>query len=334
MRSPLQSLRTQAPTSARHVAFVLLQRCVACALEFDLRVCAPTQIATSTSILCPALQKAVTMATATPSRQTTCGMRAGRPNLEVFPSAFPKIRCPSSRTLGGPRSSSQAVARRGPVFQHRYQPRQPRRSPQQLGLPTPVQRTDHPKGSKQSTLAPSHAQGLHQRQPRVQAQVGNAKARPPVPNHATLRAHGSGQKLVLNYGQRRYQERAGPLCDTVWSDTPTTDDPHNAWLHDEPLLHPLSTHAGLWQVSVHIANVKPATAPMPDSLVADSSMSLASTSPLAELVRAENRSKMLAALPYWVPTLARDVNSTPTNTARTELHSMITFHHANTRGSS
>ena len=27
------------------------------------------------------------------------------------------------------------------------------------------------------------------------------------------------------------------------------------------------------------------------------------------------------------------VNSTPTNTARTELHSMITFHHANTRGS-
>ena len=29
----------------------------------------------------------------------------------------------------------------------------------------------------------------------------------------------------------------------------------------------------------------------------------------------------------------RNVNSTPTNTARTELHSMITFHHANTRGS-
>ena len=27
------------------------------------------------------------------------------------------------------------------------------------------------------------------------------------------------------------------------------------------------------------------------------------------------------------------VNSTPTNTARTELHSIITFHHANTRGS-
>ena len=27
------------------------------------------------------------------------------------------------------------------------------------------------------------------------------------------------------------------------------------------------------------------------------------------------------------------LNSTPTNTARTELHSMITFHHANTRGS-
>ena len=27
------------------------------------------------------------------------------------------------------------------------------------------------------------------------------------------------------------------------------------------------------------------------------------------------------------------VNSTPTNTTRTELHSMITFHHANTRGS-
>ena len=27
------------------------------------------------------------------------------------------------------------------------------------------------------------------------------------------------------------------------------------------------------------------------------------------------------------------VNSTPTNTARTELHSMITFHHANMRGS-
>ena len=27
------------------------------------------------------------------------------------------------------------------------------------------------------------------------------------------------------------------------------------------------------------------------------------------------------------------VNSTPTNTAHTELHSMITFHHANTRGS-
>ena len=27
------------------------------------------------------------------------------------------------------------------------------------------------------------------------------------------------------------------------------------------------------------------------------------------------------------------VNSTPTNTARTELHSMVTFHHANTRGS-
>ena len=28
-----------------------------------------------------------------------------------------------------------------------------------------------------------------------------------------------------------------------------------------------------------------------------------------------------------------NVNSTPTNTARAELHSMITFHHANTRGS-
>ena len=28
-----------------------------------------------------------------------------------------------------------------------------------------------------------------------------------------------------------------------------------------------------------------------------------------------------------------DVNRTPTNTARTELHSMITFHHANTHGS-
>ena len=27
------------------------------------------------------------------------------------------------------------------------------------------------------------------------------------------------------------------------------------------------------------------------------------------------------------------VNNAPTNTARTELHSMITFHHANTRGS-
>ena len=30
---------------------------------------------------------------------------------------------------------------------------------------------------------------------------------------------------------------------------------------------------------------------------------------------------------------AKDVNGTPTNTARTELHSMITYHHANTRGS-
>ena len=78
----------------------------------------------------------------------------------------------------------------------------------------------------------------------MQAQVGNAKARPPVPNHATLRTHGFGQQLVLNYEQRRYQERAGPLCDTVWSDTPTSDDPHNARLHDELLLHPLSTHAG------------------------------------------------------------------------------------------
>ena len=31
--------------------------------------------------------------------------------------------------------------------------------------------------------------------------------------------------------------------------------------------------------------------------------------------------------------MVRNVNSTPTKTARTELHSMITFHHANTRGS-
>ena len=40
--------------------------------------------------------------------------------------------------------------------------------------------------------------------------------------------------------------------------------------------------------------------------------------------------------PEWKLTkkvTAVNVNSTPTNTARTELHSMITFHHANTRGS-
>ena len=37
------------------------------------------------------------------------------------------------------------------------------------------------------------------------------------------------------------------------------------------------------------------------------------------------------ALPPLCPTY---VNSTPRNTARKELHSMITFHHANTRGSS
>ena len=80
--------------SARHVTFVLLQRCAACALEFDLRVCAPAQIATSTSILSPALRKAVTMTTATPSRQTTCGMRAGGPNLEVSPSAVTTIPVP------------------------------------------------------------------------------------------------------------------------------------------------------------------------------------------------------------------------------------------------
>ena len=33
-------------------------------------------------------------------------------------------------------------------------------------------------------------------------------------------------------------------------------------------------------------------------------------------------------------TVMKTVNSAPTNTARTELDSMITFHHANTRGSS
>ena len=35
---------------------------------------------------------------------------------------------------------------------------------------------------------------------------------------------------------------------------------------------------------------------------------------------------------YWNVD-GESVNSTPTITARTELHSMITFHHANTRGS-
>ena len=41
-------------------------------------------------------------------------------------------------------------------------------------------------------------------------------------------------------------------------------------------------------------------------------------------------SKVSKSSALRIPT---DVNSTPTNTERTELHSMITFHHANTRGS-
>ena len=51
--------------SARQVAVVLLQRCVVCALDFDLRVCTPAQTATSISTLSAALQDALMLATAT-----------------------------------------------------------------------------------------------------------------------------------------------------------------------------------------------------------------------------------------------------------------------------
>ena len=45
----------------------------------------------------------------------------------------------------------------------------------------------------------------------------------------------------------------------------------------------------------------------------------------------ENACKIRYLVQFEAPT--GDVNSTPTNTARAELHSMISYHHANTRGS-
>ena len=196
--------------------------------------------------------------------------------------------------LGSSASSSmQAVARRGPARQRRPQPRQLRRPTEQLGYDHPRQ---HFRSAQSFQQLPYHTRGLHQRQPRVQAQVGNTKTRPPVPDHETPRAHVLGQQLALPPRSRasRYQERAGPLRGTVWSDTPTTDDPRNAWFHDDTCCVQFRRTFP----SEHTAKSKPVAIPMLASFVADSSRISATTSPLEALARAENRSMTPAALPW------------------------------------
>ena len=101
-----------------------------CFLGSDLRVCAPTQIVTSASILCAALQNALAMTTPLTKRQLVAVWQEGR--------AW-RLR-PGSGALGSPHSSSQTVASQGPAFQHRPHPRQLQRPTQQPGSRPPVQR--------------------------------------------------------------------------------------------------------------------------------------------------------------------------------------------------
>ena len=51
--------------ACRHVGFVLLQCCVACALDFDLRVCIFAELVTSLHTVNTALKDALTAVTAT-----------------------------------------------------------------------------------------------------------------------------------------------------------------------------------------------------------------------------------------------------------------------------
>ena len=146
----------------------------------------------------------------------------------------------------------------------------------------------------QVAVTPRGTRPSNQRQPRAQAQVGNAEARSP---HETPR-----KQLVL------------PPCPRA------TKVPGTRWaiclaLCGQTLPQP-TTHATLGSTTtpsassfdarsgfgtgllVHIANFQPASAPMPASPVADSSTSLATSSPPSELATAEHGSTTPAALPW------------------------------------
>ena len=72
--------------SARCVALILLQRCVHCVLDVDLRVCASTPPISRPALPSRTLSR---WPRQQPSRTPTCGTLARRPMCTAFPSAAP-----------------------------------------------------------------------------------------------------------------------------------------------------------------------------------------------------------------------------------------------------
>ena len=97
--------------------------------------------------------------------------------------------------------------------------------------------------------------------------------------------------------QRTYQKRAAQLSATDWSDTPTSHDPHNAWLHDDTFCIQFLCTLGLWHFPSG-ARSQLQTCIGPNAGLICGQTPQRTRPPHAALARAEYRSKMQAALSW------------------------------------
>ena len=159
-----------------------------------------------------------------PHDRTTCGTRAGRPSLEVFHSAVSTDPVPKKQHTGQPsqqftgscktwRSSSTST------------PASPASTPDSTIRP-PVQRSDHPaqpgrphsRSAQSHQRSPYHTRGSLQRLPCAHNTCGQG-LQSQTNTLLELTDLASSWPSLFPQGQRRYQERAGPVSGTVWSDT-------------------------------------------------------------------------------------------------------------------
>ena len=139
----------------------------------------------------------------------------------------------------------------------------------------------------------------------LQVQVGTLQTKPPVPTpplpspprileFTDLADHWPS---LFPHEQRKYQERAGPLSGTVWSDSPTSYDSHNTWLHDDTFCNQCRRTLSLWQI-LSIAHCQLQTRNGPNAgLVFGRLLNERGNHVTACRAKAENHSTTAAVLP-------------------------------------